>query len=175
LVLFTAQVASSILSNIINTKDSKFQVGLGYTQGDDTSLDEELFIEDQVDVSVTSQLSDRVLINGKVGVPVGANSQTSIVGEAKVELLLNEEGTLRANFFTKPNDIQYSLDEEGYTQGLGLSYQVNFNTFKELREKIGKQKKEILKKDSILVKEKKGLINFKVKKDTTVIKNEKNN
>jgi len=170
-----AQVASNILSNIINTKDSKFQVGLGYTQGDDTSLDQELYIEDQVDVSVSSQLSENVLINGKVGVPVGANVQTSVVGEAKMEVLLNEEGTLRANFFTKPNDIEYSLDEQGYTQGLGLSYQVNFDTFKELREKIMLRKEEKMKKDSILAKGKKNLINFNVKRDTTAIKNEKNN
>ena len=69
--------------------------------------------------------------------------------------------------------IEYSLEEEGYTQGLGLSYQVNFNTLKELKEKVLERKKEKKKKDSILVAKKK-LINFR-KKDTTTIKDGKNN
>ena len=170
-----AQVASSILSNMLNSKDGKFKVGVGYTQGDDTAIDENLYIDDQVDVSVSTQLSDRILINGKVGVPVGGQTQTSIVGEVKAEVLLNEEGTLRANFFNKPNDIQYSLEEEGYTQGLGLSYQVNFNNFKDLKEKIGIKKKQETKKDSILVAKKNNLVNFKTKKDSTTVKNEKKN
>jgi len=155
-----AQVASNILSNVLNSNNSKFQLGVGYTQGDDTDINQLNIIDDQVDVSVSTQLSDRVLVNGNLGVPVGAETQASVVGEVKVEVLLNEEGTLRANFFTKPNDIEYSIDEEGYTQGLGLSYQVNFNNLKELKEKIINKKKEKKKKDSILVTQKK-LINFK--------------
>ena len=54
--------------------------------------------------------------------------------------------------------------EEGYTQGAGLTYQVNFNTLSELLQKIGlkkkKKKKIIKKKDTVKVK-KKSLINFK--------------
>jgi len=168
-----AQVASNILSNVLNTKDSKFQLGVGYTQGDNTNIDQIANTDNQVDVSVSTQLSDRVLVNGSLGVPVGNETQTSIVGEVKVEVLLNEEGTLRANFFNRPNEIEYSLEEEGYTQGLGLSYQVNFNTLKELKEKVLERKKEKKKKDSILVAKKK-LINFR-KKDTTTIKDGKNN
>ncbi|TYP97550.1 uncharacterized protein DUF490 [Tenacibaculum adriaticum] len=168
-----AQMATSILSNMLNSEDSKFQVGVGYTQGDKADVSKlRNAIDDQVDVSVSTQISDRVLVNGKVGVPVGGNTQTNVVGEVKVEVLLNEEGTLRANFFNKPNEVQYSLEEEGYTQGLGLSYQVNFNNIKELKEKIGLKKNKDKNIDSINVKQKRPLINFKTKKDTTKIKNE---
>lgn len=172
-----AQVASSILSNLLNSQGGKFQVGVGYTQGDRTNVEQlQNNIDDQVDVSVSTQISDRVLVNGRVGVPVGANTQTSIIGEVKVEVLLNEKGTLRGTFFNKPNDVQFDIDNEGYTQGLGLSYQVNFNTLSELGEKLGfkKKKKEKEKKDSIIVK-KRGLINFKVKQDTIKTKNESKN
>ncbi len=169
-----AQMASNILSSVINKEGSKFKVGVGYTQGDRTNVEQlQNATDDQVDVSVSTQISDRVLVNGKVGVPVGANTQTSVVGEVKVEVLLNEQGTLRGTFFNKPNDIQFDIDNEGYTQGLGLSYQVNFNTLSELGEKLGlkkKKKKKEEKKDSIIVKKRK-LINFKAKQqDTTKIK-----
>lgn len=172
-----AQVASGILSSVINKEGGKFQVDLGYVQGDRTNIEQsQNAIDDQVDVSVSTQISDRVLVNGRVGVPVGANTQTSVVGEVKVEVLLNEEGTLRGTFFNKPNDVQFDIDNEGYTQGLGLSYQVNFNTLSELGEKLGfkKKKKKVEKKDSIIVKKRK-LINFKTKPDTTKIKNGQKN
>ncbi|CAL2082066.1 translocation/assembly module TamB domain-containing protein [Tenacibaculum sp. 190524A05c] len=174
-----AQVATSILSSVINKEDGKFQVGLGYVQGDRTNVDQlQNAIDDQVDVSVSTQISDRVLVNGRVGVPVGGNTQTSVVGEVKVEVLLNEQGTLRGTFFNKPNDVQFDIDNEGYTQGLGLSYQVNFNTISELGEKLGfkKKKKKVEKKDSIIVKKRK-LISFKTKPkpDSTKTKNEQKN
>ncbi len=172
-----AQVATSILSSVINKEDGKFQVGLGYVQGDRTNVDQlQNAIDDQVDVSVSTQISDRVLVNGRVGVPVGGNAQTGVVGEVKVEVLLNEKGTLRGTFFNKPNDVQFDIDNEGYTQGLGLSYQVNFNNISELGEKLGfkKKKKKVEKKDSIIVKKRK-LISFKTKPDSTKTKNEQKN
>ncbi|WP_442267140.1 translocation/assembly module TamB domain-containing protein [Tenacibaculum sp. ZS6-P6] len=169
-----AQVASNILSSVINKEDSKFKFGVQYTQGDRTNVEQlQNNIDDQVDLSFSTQISDRVLVNGALGVPIGASAQTSVV-DVKVEVLLNEEGTLRGMFFNKPNDIQFDIDNEGYTQGLGLSYQVNFNSLGELGEKLGikkkkKKKKKEVKKDSIIVKKSK-LINFKKKQDTTKIK-----
>ena len=58
----------------------------------------------------------------------------------KVEVLLNKEGNFRGVIFNRQNEIQYSTEEEGYTQGVGLSYQVNFNTLSGLLNKIVKKK-----------------------------------
>ena len=58
----------------------------------------------------------------------------------KVEVLLNKEGNFRGVIFNRQNEIQYSTEEEGYTQGVGLSYQVNFNTLSGLLKKIVKKK-----------------------------------
>ena len=53
----------------------------------------------------------------------------------------------RWGFFNKENDISYIGEGIGYTQGLGLNYNVDFDTFKELLNKIFKSKKiEIVKK-----------------------------
>lgn len=155
-----SEIASSILTDMLNNKDNKFQLGLGYTQGDRGNVND-LRSDDQVDVSITTQLSDRVLVNGKVGVPVGANTQTSVVGEVKVEVLLNEEGSLRGTVFNRQNEVQYSTEEEGYTQGIGLSYQVNFNNLSDLGKKLGlKKKKKSIKIDTLQLKKNK-LIKFK--------------
>ena len=77
------------------------------------------------------------MFNGNFGVPVGGSSETVVAGDAEIQLLLNEEGTLSAKFFNKQNEVQEFLsDSQGYTQGAGLSYEVDFNTFKELFNKI---------------------------------------
>ena len=92
-------------------------------------------------------------MNGKVGVPVGSKTQSSVVGEVKVEVLLNEKGNFRGVIFNRQNEIQYSAEEEGYTQGVGLTYQVGFNNLSELLQKIGLKKHRSLKnktkKDSV--------------------------
>ncbi len=139
-----SEIASSILTEVLNSDDSKFRLGLGYTQGDNGNSEDvnSLKSDDQVDVSVSTQVSDRVLINGKVGVPVGANTQTNIVGEVKIEVLLNKEGTLRGTVFNRQNEVQYSSEEEGYTQGVGFSYQVNFNNLAGLAKKLGLKKNQ---------------------------------
>lgn len=151
-------------SSLLNNPDSKFQLGLDYQQGQVNDIDR-LNIDNQVDLSVSTQLSDRVIINGKVGVPIGAETQSSVIGEVKIEVLLNREGNFRGVIFNRQNEIQYSQQEEGYTQGAGFSYQVNFNNLSDLLKKVGlkKEKKVDVKKpnpkDTTAIKGKK-LINF---------------
>ncbi|MEN8776546.1 MAG: hypothetical protein ABF268_05735, partial [Polaribacter sp.] len=68
-------------------------------------------------------------------------TQSSVIGEVKVEVLLNKEGNFRSVIFNRQNEIQYTIEDQGYTQGVGLSYQVNFNTLSGLLQKIGLKKK----------------------------------
>lgn len=135
---------SAAFSSLLNNPNSKFQVGIDYQQGNNNINN--LVFDDQVDFSFSTQLSDRILVNGEVGVPVGSQTQSSVIGEVKVEILLNKEGNFRGIIFNRQNEIQFSTEEIGYTQGLGLSYQVNFNNFSELITKIRRKiklKKEI--------------------------------
>lgn len=157
---------AAAFSSLINNPDSKFQFDIGYKAGQSVSDLDQLDADNQFDINLSTKVSDRVIINGKVGVPVGVKTQSSVVGEVKVEVLLNKEGNFRGVIFNRQNEIQYSTEEEGYTQGIGLSYQVNFNTFYDLLSKIGakKNKENLLikapKKDTIKSKHKK-LINYK--------------
>ena len=57
-------------------------------------------------MTVSTKINDNVLINGKVGVPVGGVSETTVAGDFEVEVLLNQDRTLTLKFFNKENSIQ---------------------------------------------------------------------
>ena len=161
----TSNAIGSILSDIISS--NKVRLDVGYSTGSIQTPQDNLNTDDQFDVSLTTKISKNVIVNGKVGVPVGTQTQSSVVGEVKVEVLLNEAGNFRSVIFNRQNEIQYSAQEEGYTQGIGLSYQVNFNSLSDLLKKIGlkkknKKKKVTQNKDSITTP-KNTLLNFKKK------------
>jgi len=125
--------ASSLVNDIFADEDGKFQVGVNYVQGDRTPDQSTV---DRFGLTLSTQISKRVLINGQVGVPVGGMTESVIVGNFEIEFLLNEDGSLRAKIFNRENNIQYIGEEIGFTQGFGLSYSVDFDTFKELIRKI---------------------------------------
>ncbi|MBT8307760.1 MAG: translocation/assembly module TamB [Maribacter sp.] len=136
------QSASGLLNQVLSGGNDKFNLGLSYEQGiQDRSTN--IGTENRIGVTVSTQISDRVLLNGKVGVPVGGATETVVAGDFELQVLLNEEGTLSAKFFNRENEIQaFLLGRQGYTQGAGLSYEVDFNSFKELMRKMFSNKKE---------------------------------
>ncbi len=125
--------ASSLVNDIFSDEDGKFQVGVNYVQGDRTPDQQTV---DRFGLTLSTQISNRVLINGQVGVPVGGVTESLIVGDVEIQFLLNEDGTLRAKVFNRENNIQFIGEEIGFTQGVGLTYSVDFDTFKELIRKI---------------------------------------
>ncbi len=138
----TSDLISGFLSDMLNSPDSKLQLDVGYSVADKSAVDN-LNLGDQFDIAGEIQLSDRVLINGNMGIPVGTGSDNSVVGEVKVEFLMNEEGSFRTTIFNRQNEIQYSDEEEGYTQGVGMSYQIDFDRLSEVWAKFRKKKKRI--------------------------------
>lgn len=131
--------ASSLINSIFSDSDSKLQVGLDYKLGENNP---EYQTDDRLGVTFSTKFSDRILINGKVGVPIGGVSETVIAGNVQIDFLLNEEGTLTAKMFNRENSIRNFGEEIGYTQGLGIAYNVDFNNFKELLQKIFKGQKD---------------------------------
>jgi hypothetical protein len=130
------QSASGLLNSLLSGDNDKLNFGLSYEQGIlDRSTD--IQTENRLGVTLSTQISERVLLNGRVGVPVGGVTETVVAGDVEVQILLNEEGTLSAKIFNRENEIQQFLaDRQGYTQGVGLSYQVDFDSFKQLLRKI---------------------------------------
>ena len=114
-------------------EDGKFTVALDYQMADRTPTAE---TNSQFGIAITTQLSDRISIDGKVGVPVGGVNQSVIVGNVEVKYRVNDDGTLNLRVFNRENDINYIGEGIGYTQGLGVSYEVDFDTLRELWFKI---------------------------------------
>ena len=128
--------ANSIINDLFADEDSKLQFGFDYSQGN--RLNE---VSDRVGVTINTRINDRITINGKVGVPVGGVTESVVVGNLEVLIRLNEDGTLNAKVFNRENDVNYILEGIGYTQGLGITYNVEFDDFKEMFRKIFAKKK----------------------------------
>jgi hypothetical protein len=139
--------ASALFGDIFNDKDGKMNVEVTYTAADKTALKP---TDGRVVASISTQINERITINGKVGVPTGGISETAIVGNFEMQYRVNEDGTLNLRIFNKENDINYIGQGIGYTQGAGVSYEVDFDTFKDLVNKIFKKTKiDSVKKTTI--------------------------
>ena len=140
----SADILSNLLQDVLNDSNSKFKLTPSYIVGDKNRVDS-YNTDDQLGVAVEYQIGNRVIVNGKALVPVGTKQQTDVIGEANAEFLLNEEGNMRLSVFNRQNEIQYTSEEEGYTQGIGFNYSIDFDNGKELLQKLGLKKKLIVK------------------------------
>ncbi|MBD0832172.1 translocation/assembly module TamB domain-containing protein [Aestuariibaculum sediminum] len=129
---------NGIINGIFSGGDGKVNIGLNYEAGANRP---DYQTGDRFGVTLQTKITDRVLINGKVGVPVGGAgaSETVIAGDVQIDFLLNEEGTLTATVFNRENSIRNFGEGIGYTQGIGASYSVDFDTFKELIRNLFKK------------------------------------
>ena len=132
-----AESVAGIVNDIFADQDGKFAVGLDYTPGQNSPNQ---YISDQVGITLSTQINERILINGKVGVPVGGVNESAVAGDIEVQWLVNEDGSLRINFFNRQADIQFIGEDQIFEQGAGLSYSVDFDTFRELVNKLFNRK-----------------------------------
>ncbi len=129
--------ASGLFNDIFKDEEGKFNLGIDYILADNRPGIE---TNGRFGVTVSSKINDKITFNGKLGVPIGGINQSAIVGDVEVQYLVNEAGTLNLRVFNKENDISYIGQGIGYTQGLGLTYQIDFDTFKELVNTIFNKK-----------------------------------
>ena len=165
-----AERASAIINSLFDNADNKLQLGLDYQIGEVTP---EFETEDRLGVTIQTKISDRILFNGKVGVPIGGVSESVVAGDAQIDFLLNEDGSLSAKVFNRENSIRNFGEEIGYTQGVGLSYNIEFDTFKEFVQIILKGKKKVAQEAAKKIEEEAkndpdiplpSYVNFKAKK-----------
>jgi hypothetical protein len=133
------QKASGIIDDIFTNSDDKMNIGINYLKGDKNAASS-LLNRDRLGLTLKTEISDKILINGKIGVPVGGVEENVIIGDVQIEFLLNDEGNFKARFFNKENEYQYFANDIGYTQGMGISYELEFDSFKELFKKNKKKK-----------------------------------
>jgi hypothetical protein len=132
------ETAGNLFSGIFGKQGDNLNVDIGYIQAERI-----LGIQNdsRVVASISSKINERITINGVVGVPVGGINESAVVGNFELQYRVNEDGTLNLRVFNRENDINYIGQGIGYTQGLGMNYEVDFDTFKELVNKIFKKHK----------------------------------
>jgi hypothetical protein len=120
--------ASNQISNWLSQISKDFDIGLKYRPGDE-------FTPQEVEVALSTQLfNDRVLIDGNVGLTEQYSQASNIVGNVDIQWKITEKGNLRIKGYNHANS-EFNPDFGTYTQGVGLFYTEDFNTFGGLMKK----------------------------------------
>lgn len=133
----TSEVLSNQVSNWLSGISEEFDIGLNYRPGDNVT-------ESEVQLALSTQLfNDRVSINTNLGYQYGeagytAEDPNAIIGDFEVEYKLTADGKLRTKVFNVSNDHDLvNINQSPTTQGVGVSFQEDFDTLKELFCKLG--------------------------------------
>ena len=125
---------SNQLSNWASQIDKNINVGINYSPGNALTQEElELALS-------TSLFKDRITLEGNVGVAGNNSSSTqntsNIVGDFSVDFKANKDGKVRFKAFNRSNNnaLLNNLNSQ-YTQGIGVFYREEFNTFSEIKKR----------------------------------------
>lgn len=132
---------SQQLSNWASQIDENINVGINYNPGNSLTQEELEF------ALSTSLFNDRVTLEGNVGVAGNNNSTTqstsNIVGDFSVDVKARKDGKVRLKAFNRSNNntLLNNFNSQ-YTQGIGVFYRQEFNTFSELINKLRERRRK---------------------------------
>lgn len=132
-----AERINKLVADIFSDSDARFKVLPYYNPGSRTVNQQ---TDEQYGFQFSSVVSERILIDGRVAVPVGGRNESTVAGDIRVQWLVNEDGSLRINFFNRQAELQFFGEDQIFEQGGGVSYSVDFDTFKELMKKLFNKK-----------------------------------
>lgn len=136
------ETASNLFNNLILDDNSVFQIDVDYQVANrNPNQTRDIDNSDRLGINLSTQINEDITINGKLGVPVGGTQQSVVVGNVEILMRLNEDRSLNARVFNRENDVNYFGEGIGYTQGIGLTWEVDFDSFGELVRKIFPKKK----------------------------------
>jgi len=126
------ELLSNQLSNMLSKISKDFDIGVKYRPGDAVSKDE-------LGVAMSTQLfNDKLTIDGNLGVNNNNQNTNSIVGDVNIDYKLTDDGKVRIKAFNRANDNNLNYTYGPYTQGVGIFYREEFDSFKELYERYKK-------------------------------------
>ena len=132
------EIMSNQLNNILQKLDIPLDLGLGYHPNDRGT--------DIFDVAVSTQLfNNRVLVNGTIGnrqYSTTTNPNGDMVGDLDIEVKLDKPGKFRLNLFSHSADEYTSYLDYSQRNGVGLSYQKEFNKFSDFIKGIFRRKEK---------------------------------
>lgn len=132
-----ASTLSSSLGSLMSDVSNTFSISpnLRSDRGDFSDIEFDLFF--------TSNLMDnRLLFSGNLGYRNSQYSTTNFIGDFEVEYLLNKSGNFRFFAYNHFNDRNYTMRTALTTQGIGLMYKHDFNSWKNFFEFTSRNKKE---------------------------------
>lgn len=128
-----SELLSNQLSSLFSQNDRNIGVGVNYRPGDEVTNEE-------YEVSLSTQVLDnKILLSGNIGYGRDASGaasadEGSLIGDFDIEVKLNRQGSIRAKAYTHSNnDVLYETSPT--TQGVGISFQEDFNSFRQLFRK----------------------------------------
>lgn len=132
------EMLSNQLSNWASQISNQVNVGVNYRPGDALTSEE-------LEVALsTSLFNDRVTIDGNVGMAnaaSGTNQQntSNLIGDFQVEVKASKDGRIRLKAFNRSNNNSLINNVNSpYTQGVGVFYREDFNSFGELLRRYRK-------------------------------------
>ena len=139
-------IISNQINNIFRQLDIPLDLGLNYQPGQYGN-------EGMFDVALSYQaFHNRVIINGNVGNNQNSSSSSTILGNLETEIKLDKQGKTRLTVFTRAADDYSNYLDNTQRNGLGITYQDEFNNLKELIQSIfmSKAKREKLEEKKLL-------------------------
>ena len=128
------EMISSQLSRWLSQISNRVDIGLAYRVADHQVT------TDEIEVALSTQLlNDRITLsaNGNMDVgntAAGNSNANNIAGDFDLEVKLNRQGTLKMKAYSHTDEkLIYNNTET--IQGVGVSYQESFDTFRELMRK----------------------------------------
>lgn len=100
------------------------------------------FSDMEVDLVLSSQLlNNRLIFNGNFGYRDKRYNSTNFVGDFDIEYLLTESGNLRLKGYNHFNDRNYSMRTALTTQGIGIMYTHDFDSWLNFFDRSQRSKK----------------------------------
>lgn len=81
-------------------------------------------------------------MNGNIGSSRYTNQNSDVVGDIDVEIKLDDKGRFRAKAFSHSADQYSNYLDNSQRSGVGLVYQEEFNSFRELFNRLFRSKKK---------------------------------
>lgn len=130
------EMLANQLSNIFQKLDIPLDLGLNYQPSDKGN--------DIFDVAVSTQLfNNRVVVNGSVGNKQYSTGGTQdVVGDLDIEIKLDRSGSFRLNLFSHSADSYTNFLDNSQRNGVGLTYQTEFNSFGQFIKNIFSKKEK---------------------------------
>jgi len=126
------EILSNQLNNIFGQLKIPLDVGFNYQPNSGEG-------RDIYDVAISMELfNKRLVVNGNAGTGQAAGATGDVAGNIDLEVKITDNGNLRAKVFSHAADRYSNYNDLNNTQrnGVGIIYQEEFNTFRELFSRI---------------------------------------